>query len=71
MSIVQRVLNYYFRSMATMMFLVFTVIATSSIGEPPRTDPLTWVEAWKVAASMLAFMFVAFLAGRESKRGDA
>jgi hypothetical protein len=62
--------SYYFRIAAAVMLLAFTVFATSSIGDVPRTDPLTWVGAWKVAASMLAFMLVAFLAGRESKQGQ-
>ena len=69
MRLLELVFSYYFRIVAASMLFAFTVFATSSIGEVPRTDPLTWVGAWKVAASMLAFMLVAFLAGRESKRG--
>jgi hypothetical protein len=68
-NLLKTILSFWFRASALLMLFAFFAVATSRIGQPPSTDVLTWVGAWKVLGTMFLYMFIAFLAGRESK-GD-
>lgn len=67
MNLLKTILSFWFRASALLMLFALLVFLTSRIGQPPSTEVLTWVGAWKVVWHVFLFMFIAFLAGRESK----
>lgn len=61
------IIKRLFRIYAAIVLFIFVVFATSRIGTISKCEPTTWEGMWSVVGMIAAFMFVGFMAGRESK----
>jgi hypothetical protein len=62
-----KMLNYANRTIAVLYVLGWLAWATSRIGEPPSSEPITWWASWNFALVLLVAMWLGWQARREAE----
>jgi hypothetical protein len=61
-------MKYFSRTSALVYLLVWSVKATTQIGETPDLEPLTWQDAWTFALVLFTAMLLGWLAHKEAEK---